>query len=143
MILASMVVTATLIFALSVPLAAGRVAPNRWYGFRTPRTVADERVWYPVNRMAGRNGIVLAVLLAGFGLFTALFGVTAWAVIALAIASLAGVISTFISAAGIVAEVDRAGPVLDTRSSFQQTRDREKSVPDREALLRKLGERDR
>lgn len=37
-----------------LPLIRRRVPPNRWYGFRTPRTLRDERVWYEVNEYVGR-----------------------------------------------------------------------------------------
>jgi uncharacterized membrane protein len=30
------------------------VPPNPLYGFRTPATLQDPSVWYPVNRVAGR-----------------------------------------------------------------------------------------
>jgi uncharacterized membrane protein len=52
-----MIASVTLLFALAalgcLPLALGVVPPNGWYGFRTPRSVTDERVWYPVNRQLG------------------------------------------------------------------------------------------
>ncbi|MFV0446698.1 MAG: SdpI family protein [Planctomycetaceae bacterium] len=35
------------------PLYRNWVPPNPWYGFRTPATLRDERIWYPVNREAG------------------------------------------------------------------------------------------
>ena len=38
---------------LVLPLALGRVPPNALYGFRTPRTLTDDEVWYGVNRPAG------------------------------------------------------------------------------------------
>ncbi|MEA2413760.1 MAG: hypothetical protein QOI58_417 [Thermoanaerobaculia bacterium] len=40
-------------FILSIPLALGIIPRNRLYGFRTKRTLADDAVWYPVNRFAG------------------------------------------------------------------------------------------
>ena len=36
-------------------LWSGHVPPNRWVGFRTPRTLSDRRVWYAANRIAGRD----------------------------------------------------------------------------------------
>src|SRR5262245_57937165 len=39
---------------VSVPMIIERVPPNRWYGFRTPRTQSDPKVWYPANRIAGQ-----------------------------------------------------------------------------------------
>ncbi|GMV37315.1 MAG: hypothetical protein AMXMBFR61_18230 [Fimbriimonadales bacterium] len=43
-----------LIGLVGLPLAAGRVKRNMWYGFRTPKTLSSDDVWYPANRYAGR-----------------------------------------------------------------------------------------
>ena len=43
-----------LLLLASLPMIMQRVPPNRWYGFRTPRTQADPKVWYPANRIAGQ-----------------------------------------------------------------------------------------
>ena len=43
-----------LLILASVPMIIGTVPPNRWYGFRTPRTQSDPKVWYPANRIAGQ-----------------------------------------------------------------------------------------
>ena len=56
-----------LFICLGLPLLRGRVPPNRWYGFRTRRTLADERTWYAVNRVSGQDmiwGGVLVLLTA-------------------------------------------------------------------------------
>jgi uncharacterized membrane protein len=41
------------------------VPPNAWYGFRTAKTMADERLWYAANRTAGRDfsvaGLVICI----------------------------------------------------------------------------------
>lgn len=48
-----------LLFAgLGVPLLQGRIPRNPWYGFRTPRTLASDEVWYPANRYMGRDLVV-------------------------------------------------------------------------------------
>jgi uncharacterized membrane protein len=39
---------------LGIPMALGMVPPNRYYGYRTRRTMASANVWYPANRIAGR-----------------------------------------------------------------------------------------
>ena len=56
---------------LAVPLIRRRVKPNYLYGFRTPKTLSDERIWYEANAYAGRLllrlGIVFVV--ASVGLF--------------------------------------------------------------------------
>jgi uncharacterized membrane protein len=47
-----------LLALLAVPLLRGRVPRNRFYGFRTPKTLSDDRVWYAANRIAGRDLLV-------------------------------------------------------------------------------------
>ena len=46
-------IPALLLFLLSVPLVVGVMPRNRFYGVRTQRTLSEDRVWYPVNRVAG------------------------------------------------------------------------------------------
>ncbi len=59
------VVFGLLLVGLSIPLLFDRIAPNPWYGFRVPSTLADETLWYKVNRYAARwlllTGIVTSV----------------------------------------------------------------------------------
>lgn len=50
------------LIAISIPLTQGRVGPNRWYGFRVRSTLEDPKVWYPVNRYAGRRLLVVGVV---------------------------------------------------------------------------------
>lgn len=38
-----------------LPLVGRRVPPNRWYGVRTPKTLADPAVWYDANAIGGRD----------------------------------------------------------------------------------------
>jgi hypothetical protein len=38
---------------LGIPLYFRMVPPNRFYGFRTERTLAHPEVWYAVNRVTG------------------------------------------------------------------------------------------
>jgi uncharacterized membrane protein len=51
-----------LLALLGWPLAARRVGPNRWYGLRVPATFADRQVWFDANAIAGRDLMVLGVL---------------------------------------------------------------------------------
>lgn len=48
------VFTGLLMAGLSIPLATRRVKPNLLYGFRTPTTLRDERIWFDINAYAGR-----------------------------------------------------------------------------------------
>ncbi len=38
---------------ISIPLVAGRIPRNRFYGIRTKKTLSDGRVWYAANRLGG------------------------------------------------------------------------------------------
>ncbi len=53
-----------LLIAISLPLIYDKVPPNGFYGFRTPRTMSDPNVWYPANRVAGRNLAVAGSIVA-------------------------------------------------------------------------------
>jgi hypothetical protein len=59
------VATGVLMASSAIPMWAEWVPRNRWYGFRTARTLSDERTWYVVNRIAGRDlfyaGIAIAL----------------------------------------------------------------------------------
>jgi uncharacterized membrane protein len=50
------------LIAISLPMMYDKVPPNGFYGFRTPRTMSNPNLWYPANRVAGRN-MVLAGLI--------------------------------------------------------------------------------
>jgi hypothetical protein len=47
------VIAPLIIVALAIPLIAGWIGRNYFYGFRTRRTLASDTIWYPVNRMSG------------------------------------------------------------------------------------------
>ena len=73
------VTTASLLFAavgfvyiaLGIPLFRRQVKPNSWYGCRTTKTMSNERIWYAVNRVTGRDMIAagIAVLISSFVVF--------------------------------------------------------------------------
>jgi hypothetical protein len=44
-----------LFIGLGIPLALHKISPNRLYGFRTSKTLANREVWYTVNRSCGRD----------------------------------------------------------------------------------------
>jgi uncharacterized membrane protein len=48
------VFTGLLLVGVSVPLIQRRVRPDLIYGFRTPKTLSDENVWYEANAYSGR-----------------------------------------------------------------------------------------
>jgi len=128
---------AVLLLVLSIPLAAQMVPPNRLYGFRTPRTRADERVWYPTNKITGRNGIVMAMALALTAGLSAVGLAGFWTLLGLGVFAVAGLISTVVSASNIVNQVDQGGPLIDYSSQFDK-KERSSPTKEREKLLKKL-----
>ena len=50
-----------LYIVLGVPLALGKIPPNGGYGFRTPRTLSDPRIWYEANRISGYDIVIAGV----------------------------------------------------------------------------------
>lgn len=59
---------------LGVPLLRGRVPPNMWYGCRTEKTLSDEKIWYAVNRVTGRDLIVAGLMLVVSSFAVFVFG---------------------------------------------------------------------
>ena len=65
------VTVSTLLFALvgilfiglSIPLIRNRVPPNRFYGFRTAKTLSDPKIWYEVNHISGNDLLVAGALI--------------------------------------------------------------------------------
>jgi uncharacterized membrane protein len=49
----TLVFAGVLIMAVSVPMILRLVPRNPLYGFRTPRTLRSDAVWYPANQFAG------------------------------------------------------------------------------------------
>jgi uncharacterized membrane protein len=43
------------LFAVGVPLLRGWIPRNRLAGFRTSKTLSNDRIWYEANRVAGRD----------------------------------------------------------------------------------------
>ena len=54
-----------LLCVLCVPMIFRKIPPNRFYGFRTAKTLSDERIWYEANAIGGRwlflAGVVILV----------------------------------------------------------------------------------
>jgi uncharacterized membrane protein len=48
-----LVVAGLVLIGTGVPLVAGKIGRNRLYGYRINSTLADDRVWYPVNALSG------------------------------------------------------------------------------------------
>jgi uncharacterized membrane protein len=62
-----------LFIALSIPLVLRKVGPNHLYGFRFPKTLADEKTWYAVNRTGGIDLCIAGVFITITALLLKLF----------------------------------------------------------------------
>ena len=51
-----------LIIVGELPLAMNFVKPNHLYGFRVPKTLSDERIWYLVNSYCGKRSILTGLI---------------------------------------------------------------------------------
>jgi hypothetical protein len=49
----------------TLPLAAGWVPPNRWYGFRFPGAQVSPEAWYRINTLGGQLFIAGTLACAG------------------------------------------------------------------------------
>ena len=54
--------------AFGLPLKHDKVPPNRFYGFRTRKTLSDEKIWYAVNRVTGSDMISVGIIMTGISL---------------------------------------------------------------------------
>ena len=63
-----------LLVGLGVPLLRGRVRPNSWYGCRTEKTLSDEKVWYAVNRVTGRDLVAAGIGVVAVSVALLVFG---------------------------------------------------------------------
>jgi uncharacterized membrane protein len=50
--------------AIGIPMVMKLIPPNSIYGYRTPRTLNDETVWYTVNANTGLAFIICGVICA-------------------------------------------------------------------------------
>jgi uncharacterized membrane protein len=62
-------IPAIIIPIISVPLVAGWIPRNRFYGVRTRKTLSDERTWYSVNRFGGWLFILSSLIYLGIAAF--------------------------------------------------------------------------
>jgi hypothetical protein len=61
-----------LAFAVGVPFLRGWVPRNRVAGFRTPKTLSNNRVWYEANQVAGRDLMIAGLVVMATAVFSAL-----------------------------------------------------------------------
>lgn len=51
-----------LLTVLTIPLLMSKIPPNRWYGFRMPKTLSDKEIWYKSNCYLARDFLVLGII---------------------------------------------------------------------------------
>lgn len=66
-----LLISSGLLIILSIPLILAKIKPNGLYGFRTKKTLSNEKIWYQANKFTG-----WMLLLAAFitGLISLLLG---------------------------------------------------------------------
>lgn len=62
-------IPAIIFLIISIPLVAGRIPRNRFFGIRTLKTLSDKRVWYAANRYGGWLFIVSSLIYLGIATF--------------------------------------------------------------------------
>ncbi|HKV55306.1 MAG TPA: SdpI family protein [Candidatus Binataceae bacterium] len=65
-------VAAIVLIVVSIPLILERVGPNRYYGFRTPKTLSSPEIWYAANSVAGKDLLIAGVVVVLWDLILAL-----------------------------------------------------------------------
>jgi uncharacterized membrane protein len=60
------------LFAVGVLLLQEWIPRNRWAGFRTPKTLSSDRVWYEANRVAGRDLMIAGAVVMATAIASAL-----------------------------------------------------------------------
>lgn len=65
LILLIYMVTSGVLVVLGLPLYFRKIPPNRFYGFRTERTLDNRGVWYAVNRVTGGWMVATGTITAG------------------------------------------------------------------------------
>ena len=57
---------------VGAPLLRGWIPRNRLAGFRTPKTLSNDRVWYEANRVAGRDMLIAGLVVMATAVVSAL-----------------------------------------------------------------------
>ena len=58
---------------IGVPLLFEKVKPNWLYGFRLPKTLSNDEIWYKSNKYVGREFIVAGIVVVFGSLFLLVF----------------------------------------------------------------------
>ncbi len=58
MITIAYIIVGILQMLVGVPLIFEKIKPNSLYGFRLPKTMSNEEIWYKANKYVGRDFVV-------------------------------------------------------------------------------------
>jgi uncharacterized membrane protein len=85
------IVIGMLYVGIGIPLALGRISPNKIYGMRTAKTLSDPAIWYRANTFTGKWIIVAGIIT----FFSALLIPFAASMLNVRIAGIAGIALAF------------------------------------------------
>jgi len=54
---------------MSIPLIFALVPPNRFYGLRTAKTIANDKLWYKANKLGGWLFLIASTVYLAFAAF--------------------------------------------------------------------------
>jgi len=63
----SLAAAGLILVGISIPLILEKIPPNRWYGVKFPKTLADSQIWYEANKYSARDLLVVGCLLIFVG----------------------------------------------------------------------------
>jgi len=58
---------------VGLPLLFGKIKPNWIYGFRLPKTLSSDEIWYKSNRYVGRDFVITGIVVTLGSLFLYIF----------------------------------------------------------------------
>ena len=57
------IIIGIIIIGISIPLILEKIKPNMIYGFRTPKTLNNEAVWYKANKYSGTALLIAGIIM--------------------------------------------------------------------------------
>jgi uncharacterized membrane protein len=75
------VLIGVVLFFVGLPLARKKVGRNRTYGFRTPKTLSNDELWYKANETAGYGFMASGAIVAVAALALTSLPVTAYGIV--------------------------------------------------------------
>ncbi|MCK4902453.1 MAG: SdpI family protein [Thermoplasmatales archaeon] len=67
------IIAGTLEIIQAIPLIQEKIKRNKLYGFRTPKTLSSDEIWYKANKYVGKDFVFSGIILVVGSLFLLLF----------------------------------------------------------------------